>query len=170
MPKGGGYWIWKHHIIENMLNEMAPNDILIYCDAGASLNLNYKALKRFNEYIYLEDTVFLSDKDAKFISSANRIISNEKCIHLITTDSALYYLLRKPSCTRFYFSWSIGSKRNQILTVEELKSSDTNIVVLSGFSDNWSSSYEIKHPIIFEFINNNFKKKISLKDRVLIYK
>ncbi len=51
MPKGGGYWIWKHHIIENILNEMAPNDILIYCDAGASLNLNHKALKRFNEYI-----------------------------------------------------------------------------------------------------------------------
>ena len=51
MPKGGGYWIWKHHIIENLLNEMAPNDILIYCDAGASLNLNNKAIKRFNEYI-----------------------------------------------------------------------------------------------------------------------
>ena len=138
------------------------------------ININLKNVltikKRFNEYIYLEDKIFLSDKDAKFISSANRIISNEKCIHLITTDSALYYLLRKPSCTRFYFSWSIGSKRNQILTVEELKSSDTNIVVLSGFSDSWSSSYEIKHPIIFEFINNNFKKKISLNERVLIYK
>ena len=138
------------------------------------ININLKNVltikKRFNEYIYLEDKIFLSDKDAKFISSANRIISNEKCIHLITTDSALYYLLRKPSCTRFYFSWSIGSKRNQILTVEELKSSDTNIVVLSGFSDSWSSSYEIKHPIIFEFINNNFKKKISLNDRVLMYK
>tara|TARA_B100000989_G_scaffold272002_1_gene229134 strand:+ start:30874 stop:31674 length:801 start_codon:yes stop_codon:yes gene_type:complete len=51
VEKGGGYWIWKHHIIENQLNEMSKNDILIYCDAGASLNLQDSALKRFHEYI-----------------------------------------------------------------------------------------------------------------------
>ena len=47
--KGGGYWIWKHRIIQNLLNDISENDLIIYCDAGASLN--YKAGKRFNEYI-----------------------------------------------------------------------------------------------------------------------
>ena len=49
MPRGGGYWIWKHRIIQNLLKEISENDLIIYCDAGASLN--FKASKRFNEYI-----------------------------------------------------------------------------------------------------------------------
>ena len=47
--KGGGYWIWKYRIIENLLNDLSDDDLIIYCDAGASLN--YKAKKRFDEYI-----------------------------------------------------------------------------------------------------------------------
>ena len=50
MPKGEVTDL-KHHIIENILNEIAPNDILIYCDAGASLNLNHKVLKRFTNIL-----------------------------------------------------------------------------------------------------------------------
>ena len=47
--KGGGFWIWKHRIIKNVLMDISNNDLVIYCDAGASLN--YKAKKRFQEYI-----------------------------------------------------------------------------------------------------------------------
>lgn len=48
-PRGGGYWIWKSHIIKKKLNEINDNDILIYLDAGCSINS--KGKKRFNEYI-----------------------------------------------------------------------------------------------------------------------
>ncbi len=59
VSKGGGFWIWKHRIIKNLLNDIAENDIIIYCDAGASLNLNNNALKRFNEYIdILQDSEY----------------------------------------------------------------------------------------------------------------
>jgi len=46
---GGGYWIWKPYIIMKKLNEINDNDILIYIDAGCSLNVEGK--KRFEEYI-----------------------------------------------------------------------------------------------------------------------
>ena len=49
--QGGGYWIWKFDIIKQQLNKMANNDILIYLDAGCSININAKS--RFNEYIEL---------------------------------------------------------------------------------------------------------------------
>ena len=39
----------KHKIIKNLVDDIKTNDLIIYCDAGASLN--YKAEKRFNEYI-----------------------------------------------------------------------------------------------------------------------
>lgn len=49
--KGGGYWIWKYEIIKNLINQINKNDIVVYCDAGASLNTSEKAVKRFNDYI-----------------------------------------------------------------------------------------------------------------------
>lgn len=48
-PKGGGYWLWKHHIIEKELSILNDNDYLVYSDAGSSFN--YHAVERFKEYI-----------------------------------------------------------------------------------------------------------------------
>lgn len=35
LPRGGGYWIWKSHIINMTLEQMEENDYLFYVDAGA---------------------------------------------------------------------------------------------------------------------------------------
>ena len=57
--RGGGFWIWKHHIISNLLNEINENDIVVYCDAGASINTSKPAKNRFFEYInMLRDSEF----------------------------------------------------------------------------------------------------------------
>ena len=47
--RGGGYWLWKHHVIEKELKKAKENDFIVYSDAGSSFN--YHAVKRFNEYI-----------------------------------------------------------------------------------------------------------------------
>ena len=36
--KGFGYWIWKSYIIMKYLQEMIDSDILVYMDAGCTLN------------------------------------------------------------------------------------------------------------------------------------
>tara|TARA_B100001057_G_C22838855_1_gene946267 strand:- start:1825 stop:2628 length:804 start_codon:yes stop_codon:yes gene_type:complete len=58
-PRGGGFWIWKYHIISKLLEEINENDIIVYCDAGASINTSLTAKKRFYEYIdMLKDSQF----------------------------------------------------------------------------------------------------------------
>jgi hypothetical protein len=47
--RGGGYWIWKAYIIKKQLDKIKDDDILIYLDAGCSIN-SYGE-NRFNEYI-----------------------------------------------------------------------------------------------------------------------
>jgi hypothetical protein len=59
--RGGGYWIWKSHIIKKKLSEINENDILIYLDAGCSINK--KGKKRFDEYINI-----LNNSDKGIIS------------------------------------------------------------------------------------------------------
>lgn len=49
IKKGAGYWIWKSYIIQKKLKEINENDILIYLDAGCSINK--KGKERFDQYI-----------------------------------------------------------------------------------------------------------------------
>jgi hypothetical protein len=60
-PRGGGYWIWKCHIIKKKLDEIDDDDILIYLDAGCSINTGGES--RLREYIEM-----LNNSDAGVIS------------------------------------------------------------------------------------------------------
>jgi hypothetical protein len=48
-PRGGGYWIWKPYIIKKHLEKIDDNDILIYMDAGCTINPS--GIDRFKEYM-----------------------------------------------------------------------------------------------------------------------
>lgn len=47
--RGGGYWLWKPYIINDMLNQLKEDDILLYADAGCALQP--VGLPRLKEYI-----------------------------------------------------------------------------------------------------------------------
>jgi len=47
--RGGGYWIWKPYFVKKALDRIKTGDILVYCDAGCTINGYGKS--RFNEYI-----------------------------------------------------------------------------------------------------------------------
>ena len=52
---GYGLFIWKPKVILHTLNSLSDNDVLVYSDAGGSLNKN--GLERFNEYLDILKTV-----------------------------------------------------------------------------------------------------------------
>jgi len=53
-PRGGGYWIWRPVILQHALSMINENDLLVYLDAGCSLNPRGKP--RFFEYIHMLNT------------------------------------------------------------------------------------------------------------------
>lgn len=46
--RGYGYWLWKSYLTKKTLKEMNDDDILVYADAGCTINLNGK--QRLLEY------------------------------------------------------------------------------------------------------------------------
>ena len=48
-PKGGGYWTWKPYIIADMLSKLNDGDVLVYADAGCTLQV--AGVPRLKEYI-----------------------------------------------------------------------------------------------------------------------
>ena len=51
--RGAGYWIWKPYLINKYLKRINKGDILVYLDAGCSINK--KGFNRFCEYIKMLD-------------------------------------------------------------------------------------------------------------------
>ena len=47
--RGFGYWIWKSYLVFEILKLINNNDILVYADAGCTMNMF--AIHRFNQYL-----------------------------------------------------------------------------------------------------------------------
>ena len=124
--------------------------------------LNYK--ERLANYISLKDEKFLNENDKIFVETASNILRNEKCIQLFTNDAALLYLLRKPSCTKFYFFYSIGSPKNQLDLVNNLNSK--NYLIVNGTTDKWSPQISERYPILNETIQK-YTNEIIVGDRII---
>ena len=52
--RGYGFWLWKPYIIKTFLDKLQDGNILVYADAGCTINPN--GLPRFNEYMNILDT------------------------------------------------------------------------------------------------------------------
>lgn len=55
--RGYGYWVWKSFIIFKTLQRIEQGDIVVYCDSGCELRIQY--IQRMREYF---DIVTKSDK------------------------------------------------------------------------------------------------------------
>tara|TARA_B100000401_G_scaffold422293_1_gene349165 strand:- start:563 stop:979 length:417 start_codon:yes stop_codon:yes gene_type:complete len=133
------------------------------------MNIDFKNINtfkvRFNKYILLDDSKFLSDDDNLFIKTVSKVVEKEKCIQLFTNDAALLYLLKKPSCTKYYFVYSIGSISNQKTMINEMK--NTNLVISNGITDNWDVPIKAKYPLVHEYIDRTYQDYKKIGQRLL---
>lgn len=54
--RGGGYWLWKPYVIYKTM-ENYPNAIVVYADAGCTINKNYEEWNRWFEIMKTTDTL-----------------------------------------------------------------------------------------------------------------
>jgi hypothetical protein len=143
-----------------------------------NFNINYSKIKnfksRFSNYTKLQDSNFLSKADNDFIKETSTLINNEKCIQLYTNDAALLYFLKKPNCTKYYFVWIIGSKKNQKDLIQELHGA--NFIIKNGTIDQkmkldkWGLPLDIKYPFLDYYIHKNFNKELIVGNRKILFK
>ena len=157
----------KHFIIyKNIFILLITFYLLIIYNLNFTNTFTFKS--RLLDYVKLDDSNFLSKEDQEFVSTAKDIVKNESCIQLFTNDVALYYLLKKPSCSKFYFIWGLGSKNNQNLFINDLH--NVNVVIRNGFTDHWDIPLKIKYPIVDNYINNNFKTIVKTSSREIRFR
>ncbi len=88
--------------------------------------------KNFTNFINLNDEVFLDDDTIKLIAYYNQISADEKCIENITFFDAIPYLLKKPSCTKYWASWLASPSYLQKDYIEKLKKIEPKYILYSN--------------------------------------
>lgn len=109
---------------------------------------------RFVKYSYKPDSYFLSKEDNLIINELKFYKYLDSCFDLFTYDASILYLLRKKSCTKYYFVNSLGSKTNQKKYIKDIKAK-TKYMIINGKTDYWDPIQK-KYTIVNDFILNNF--------------
>jgi len=92
--------------------------------------------ERLVKYLYKPDSNFLSKQDNLTINELKSYSFQDNCIDLFTYDASILYLLRKKSCTKYYFINSLGSKDNQRKFIKEI-GVKTKYIITNGKTDYW---------------------------------
>ena len=87
-----------------------------------------------------------------FIKKVKLITKDQICIQLFTNEAGYLYLLKKPSCTKYYFVWSIGSVYMQNNLIAALK--DTDIILSSKYDNKGHPTHKL--PLVKSYIDENY--------------
>lgn len=93
---------------------------------------SYKFVQKIKSYIKADDSRFISKKYKNSLEKLNPYFKGEDCLFLFSYDQAVLYLLQKKSCSKFSNVWVIGSKKNQLKYIEELKRKKNKYVLKGG--------------------------------------
>lgn len=135
--------------------------LIIYNNAFNLNNLvNYKS--RLKNFVNQDDYFFLNKGEIEFVKFIRPMVENYECVQLFTNDAAFNYLLKKKSCTKYYFVWSSTPKGIQKKFINEL--SDTEIIIKGGSKNNWEIPIEKKLYLVNNHIDNHFNKAFNISE------
>ena len=97
-------------------------------------NFNFQNIisfkSRVKNYVSTSDEFFLTEHQKLLIKKYNNLTITDKCVQIFTYDVAIPYLLKKPSCNKYFFLWNIGNKKNQNLFIESIENRKPNFILL----------------------------------------
>ena len=130
--------------------------------------INYK--NNFIYFINLEDRVFLHPKTIQLIDYYKLISKKDACVENITFDDSIPYLLKKPSCTKYWASWLVNDDMQRDY-VDRLKKIQPKYIIYSSVDIRFDGRglYE-RIKIVNSYILSNYKKYHELDDYIILEK
>ena len=102
-----------------------------------------------------KDEKYLSEDYALMLDYYKKLIKNDKCVQIFTNETAIPYLLKKPTCSKFYSMCVSAPEENQKLFVGDLKRFKPEFILYASEMDPYGDTHE-RLPVVLDFINNNY--------------
>ena len=109
--------------------------------------------------ISANDNKFLKQDYKKKIDVIRNIFKNEVCFQNFTEDLIIPYLVKKPSCTKYFSSWLASGYELEMDYIQTLKEKKPNFILYTSPSfsvDSIKTSIRLKY--VNSYILKNYKK------------
>ena len=133
--------------------------------------------KNFINYIHLDDKHFIDQKTTKLLDYYKKITEEDNCVQIFTYDFAIPYLLRKPSCTKYFASWLASPIEKQEDYIRQLKKIEPKYILYKSAGTNFDLTYNVEKPEVYvrlklvnSYIVSNYKKHNELDDYIILEK
>ena len=110
--------------------------------------------KNFQMITKIEDKKFLENDYYEFIKIYEDLVKDENCVQQFTDDNAIPYLVKKPTCTKYYVNAHIIQDWTEDNFIKELRSTAPKYIVYSS-KINWFKIYN-NAPNADNFIIDNY--------------
>ena len=133
--------------------------ILIFAVMIPKFNLNnlIDFQSRFQKSINAPDVEYMSKERLEIINFLKSEIKDEKCIQNFTGDLIIPYLIKKPSCTKYFSSWLASGYNVEKDYISKIKNKNVKYIIYSSpmfVVDNIKTSVRLKY--VNEFILDNY--------------
>jgi len=131
--------------------------------------LNFK--NRYTDYVNTNDYNYLDKGEIKLINKLKVLTKNEPCFQIFTYETAIQYYLKKQSCTKFFHIMNMGSKKNQLLFIQQLKDKDPKYLLTGGTYQNIGNmkgrnNIELGPKERFSYIEKYIHKNFEIYEKI----
>ena len=107
------------------------------------------------KFILQNDKFFLTTDQIQMLNYYNELTKNENCIQLFTNETAIPYLLGKPTCSKFYSMTMAASIESQNSFIKELKATKPKIILYDS-DDSVFNDTQYRLPKVLNYIKSNY--------------
>ena len=121
-----------------------------------SLENIYKFPKNIKNFVSASDESFLDKNYYRSLKKVNAYFNKDECIFSFSYDLAIFYLINKKSCSKFFNVWVIGSNQNQKKYILQIDDKKPKFILKGGIIK--FQSLDERYPYINKYIEENYKK------------
>lgn len=116
----------------------------------------YKFPQNIKNFVSASDESFLDENYYRSLKKVNAYFNKDDCIFSFSYDLAIFYLINKKSCSKFFNVWVIGSNINQKKYILQIDDKKPKFILKGGIIK--FQSLEERYPYINKYIDENYKK------------
>jgi len=113
---------------------------------------SFSDIKKFLEH---DDNFYLSDDYLEMINYYKNLTREDKCVQIFTNEAAVPYLLKKPTCTKFYLMFISPTIENQKLFIKQLKNTKPKFILFHSEIDPYQDTH-VSMPMVLDYINSKY--------------
>ena len=121
-----------------------------------SLENIYKFPKNIKNFVSASDENFLDKNYYRSLKKVNAYFNKDECIFSFSYDLAIFYLINKKSCSKFFNVWVIGSNQNQKKYILQIDDKKPKFILKGGIIK--FQSLDERYPYINKYIEENYQK------------